>query len=142
MLESLDGTGRAPSDAGNRLDGQVCDEPEDDHLPLIGGETVHGGDQRRVDWLQRIRARSVRDGSPGGHRSPRASSGVVDDPIASQGEDPLPHGKLVASHTPQVSGDLEEDLTQDVFGIRDALRSEVAEDGGRELPVESRGIPT
>lgn len=142
MLESLDGTGRASSDAGNRLDGQVCDEPEDNHLPLVGRETADGGDKRRVDCLPGIRARSVRDGPPGGHRSPRASSSVVDDPIASQGEHPPPHGKVVASHSPQISGDLEEDLTQEVFGIRNTLRSEVAEDGGREIPVESRGIPT
>lgn len=142
MLESFDGTGRASSDAGNRLDGQVCDEPEDNHFPLVGSKTADGGDQRGVDWLPGIRARSVRDGSPGGHRSPRASPGVVDDPIPSQGEDPLPHGELVASDTPQISGDLEEDLTQEVFRIRNGLRSQVAEDGGSELPVESRRIPT
>ena len=141
MLEGLDGSLRAPGDAGNRLDGQVGHEPKENHLTLLRGEPIDCGQQGRVEWLLPIRAGAVRGGSTGGHRSPRTPSGIVDDPIAGEGKDPLPDGNLVTPHAPQVPGDLEEDFAQEIFGIRHALCPQVAEDGRCKLPVESPGIP-
>jgi hypothetical protein len=60
---------------------------------------------------------------------------VVDASSVSDGEHPASKVIRVAVEPAEVAGDADKDVTEEVFGLVDAVRPEVAEDGRSENAV-------
>lgn len=129
----------ATRDRRNILDGQIGDEAQTDDLTLLRGQLGERGDELviSVGNLDHF-VLAILDPLVLGASSVAAT--VIDDAVASNGEDPPSEVVLVAAEASERACDPVEHLTEEIVGIGDTLTAQVAVYRRPQPPVRLTGV--
>lgn len=142
MLQGLHPTHLALGDPGHVLEGQVGHESKHQDLALVGRQRRERGFEFGIDARRRRLVGGHHLGNIGRRRRAVAPEATVrvDGSVVGDGEDPPSGSGVVAREPLDVACHVEEDLTEDIIGIGDALGPEVAEHGRGQRAIQGCGL--
>jgi hypothetical protein len=126
-LQRLDRTDSATNDPGDVVEGEVGDEAEDDHLTLTGGELAERGNEVDVEVATVVDACAfgwILGDDASSHAPP---AHVVNAATVGNGEHPAAKVIGTAAETTEIAGNADEHVADQVLGLVDTMRSEIAE---------------
>jgi hypothetical protein len=144
MLQRLDGAGALPQHPGDLLDGEIGDDPEREHVALIGSQRgEHFGDGVAFDTGQCLRfgvaagrCFGQRIGQLDGDNPTLHAAVLVDQDPTRDGEHPSDEPGLIAAEVRKVAEHTKEHLAGDVFGIASPLDAQPAEHASSHRVVQ------
>ena len=126
-LQRLHGTDSPTNDPRDVLEREVGDEAQDDHLTLTRGELAERGNEVDVEVATVVDAGALGwilgDDAP----SYAPATNVVDAATVGDGKQPATKVIGIAVKAAEIAGDADEHVADEVFGLVDTVRAEVAE---------------